>query len=112
MAVEQDVPVVAHNTDVPNAGVQVDATVNGVLVGAESPEVSSSFVSSSFPQASIPLGYAVGETSIIIKGFQRTGGQQSFAARWPSRRPVVALPPPLSVGRSARSVSLARGVKP
>jgi hypothetical protein len=42
MAVEPDVPALAHKTDVHAAGVQVDATVKGVLVGVEAPEVSSS----------------------------------------------------------------------
>ena len=32
-AVEQDFPVLAHDTDIHTAGVQVDATVKGVLVG-------------------------------------------------------------------------------
>jgi hypothetical protein len=80
MAVEQDVPVVAHNTDVHTAGVQVDATVKGVLGGVEAHEVSSSLVSSFFPKASILLGYAEGEASIIIKRSQRMGGTEQLCS--------------------------------
>src|SRR5262249_42354304 len=40
IAVEHDVSVVAHKTDVHTAGVQVDATVKWVLLGVESHEVS------------------------------------------------------------------------
>jgi len=74
IAVEQDVPVVAHEADVHTAGVQVDATVKWVWVGVEAHEVSSSFVSGFFPKVSIPPGYAAGEASIIIKGIQATAG--------------------------------------
>jgi putative transposase len=34
-----------------------------------------------------------------IKGFQRTGEQRWCAARWPSQRSGVVLPPPLNPGR-------------
>lgn len=36
MAVEQDFPVVVHDTDIHGAGMPVDATVKGVLIGVES----------------------------------------------------------------------------
>jgi len=51
---------------------QVDATVKLVLFRVESHEVSFSFVSERFPSASIPLGYAEGEASIIINALQLT----------------------------------------
>jgi hypothetical protein len=51
---------------------QVNTAVKLVLVGVEAHEVSSSLVSGSFPDASIPLGYAEGEASIIIKRVQAT----------------------------------------
>jgi hypothetical protein len=37
IAVEQDFLVLAHDTDIHTAGVQVDAPVKWVLVGVESP---------------------------------------------------------------------------
>jgi hypothetical protein len=63
---------VAHDADVHGAGVPVDTTVKWVLLGVDSQEVSSSVVKGSFPNASIPLGYAEGEASIIIKALQPT----------------------------------------
>jgi hypothetical protein len=69
---------VAQDADVHRAGVQVDTTVKWVLLGVESHEVSSSLVSGSFPNASIPLGYAEGEASIIINVLQ---GDAQEAAR-------------------------------
>jgi hypothetical protein len=44
IAVQQHFPLLAQDTDVHGAGVQVDPTIHGVLVGVESHEVSSSFV--------------------------------------------------------------------
>jgi hypothetical protein len=75
---------------------QVNTAVKLVLVGVEAHEVSSSLVSGSFPDASIPLGYAEGEASIIINGMQRT------------RHTAAA---PLSVGRVCRTWHSASGVK-
>jgi hypothetical protein len=40
IAVEHDVPVVAHDTDVQAARVQINTTVQWVLIGVESHEVS------------------------------------------------------------------------
>jgi hypothetical protein len=94
--VQHNLTVLIQDAEVHTAGVQVDATVKGVLVGVESHEVSSSVVSSFFPKASIPLGYAMGETLIIIKALQRTGRQRRFAVEWFKRCSLVVPPPPLS----------------
>jgi hypothetical protein len=52
---------------------QVNAAVKLVLVGVKSHEVSSFLRNQLFiPTASIPLGYAAGEASYIIKGMQAT----------------------------------------
>src|SRR5919109_4816484 len=72
IAVQQELTIVAQDTDVHGAGMQVDATVKLVLFRVESHEVSSSFVSERFPSASIPPGYAEGEASISIIGLQAT----------------------------------------
>jgi hypothetical protein len=72
IAVQPDFPIVAQDADVHGAGVQVDTTVKWVLLSVESHEVSSSLVKGSFPTASIPLGYAEGEASIIINRLQPT----------------------------------------
>src|SRR5262245_32023902 len=72
VAVHQDFPVTVHETDVHAPGRQVNTAVNLVWVGVEAHEVSSSFVSGSFPDASIPLGYAEGVASIIIKALEPT----------------------------------------
>jgi hypothetical protein len=71
-AVQQDFPLVAQDTDIPRAGMPVDTAVKLMLSGVEAPEVSSAVVSGSCPNASIPLGYAEGEASIIIKGLEPT----------------------------------------
>jgi hypothetical protein len=45
IAVQQHVPLLTQDADVHGAGMQVDPTLHWVLIGVESPEVSSSFVS-------------------------------------------------------------------
>ena len=50
---------------------QVDTAVKWMLIGVESHEVSS-FVVNLFATTSIPLGYAAGEASYIIKGLEST----------------------------------------
>jgi hypothetical protein len=45
MAVQQNFARLAQDADVHGAGMQVDPTIHWVLLGVESPEVSSSFVS-------------------------------------------------------------------
>jgi hypothetical protein len=72
VAVEQHVAIVAHDADVHTPGMQVDTTVKGVLLGVESHGGLLLVREWLFPKASIPLGYAAGEASIIIKGVQAT----------------------------------------
>jgi hypothetical protein len=43
-AVEQDLPVLAHDAEGHGAGMQIDTAVQWVLLGVASPEVSSSSV--------------------------------------------------------------------
>jgi hypothetical protein len=50
-AVQKNFAILAQDADVHGAGMQVGTTVNGVLLGVESPEVSSSFVSERFSQS-------------------------------------------------------------
>ena len=50
IAVQQDFPVVAQNTDVHASGMQVDAAVKWVLIGVESHEVSSFLGNLAFSQ--------------------------------------------------------------
>jgi hypothetical protein len=50
IAVHKNFAIMAQDADVHGAGMQVDTTVNGVWLGVESPEVSSSFVSERFSQ--------------------------------------------------------------
>jgi hypothetical protein len=71
-AVQQDFPSLTQDADVHAPGMQVNTAVKLVLVGGEAREVSSSLVSGSFPDASIPLGYAEGEASIIINPLELT----------------------------------------
>jgi hypothetical protein len=44
VAVQQDIPLLVHDTDIPAAGMPVDTAVKWVRLGRESPEVSSSCV--------------------------------------------------------------------
>jgi hypothetical protein len=50
VAVQQDIPLLVHDTDIQAAGRQVDTAVTWVLRGIESPEVSSSCVREHFSQ--------------------------------------------------------------
>jgi hypothetical protein len=52
--VQQDVPLLVHDTDIHAAGVEVDATIRLMLLSVKSPEVSSLLASSPFPSASLP----------------------------------------------------------
>ena len=70
MAVQQAFPLGAHEADGHGAGVQVETPGKWVLRGVEAPEVSSSCVRGSCPQASRPLGSAEGEAAIMIKDLQ------------------------------------------
>jgi hypothetical protein len=85
IAVHKYFSLVAQDADIHGAGMQVDTTVKLVLVGVESHEVSSSLVSGFFPKASIPLGYAGGEASIIIKALHLTASSLRFAPASGSR---------------------------
>jgi hypothetical protein len=58
-----------------------------------------SLVHLDFPTASIPLGYAEGEASIIINMLQRTGEQRCFMAQRSMWQSVGVPPPPLSMAR-------------
>src|SRR5262249_19199848 len=75
----EDRTVLVEDTDIHGPGMQVDATVKLVLFRVESHEVSFSFVSERFPSASIPLGYAEGEASIIINAVEPTPYSLRFA---------------------------------
>jgi hypothetical protein len=81
LAVAHDVPGVAHHTDLQTTGVQVDATGQGVLVGVEAPEVSSSFVGRLFPKASIPLGVCCGGDLNHYQGPAGDGCQRPLVPR-------------------------------
>jgi hypothetical protein len=50
IAVHKNFAIMAQDADVHGAGRQVDTTVDGVVLGVEAPEVSSSFVSARFSQ--------------------------------------------------------------
>ena len=71
LPVEKDLPILAQDTDVHGAGVEVDATIKLVRLGVESPEVSSSSVGC-VPNASIPRRYAEEGASISINGVEPT----------------------------------------
>jgi hypothetical protein len=70
MPVEKDLPILAQDTDVHGAGMEVDTTIKLVLLGVESHEVSSSSVGC-VPNASIPRWYAEEGASISINAMQR-----------------------------------------
>jgi len=71
---QRDLSILIQEADVQGLGMQVNATVEFVLFGVESHEVSSSFGCYPLPSASIPRGYAKEEASISINTLQRTGG--------------------------------------
>ena len=77
-AVQQDVPLMVHDTDRQAPGMPVDAAGTWVLLGVEAPEVSSS-CEWRFPSASIPWWYAEEEASIIINRVQATAYSLRFA---------------------------------
>jgi len=85
MVVEHDFPIVAHHTDVHTAGGQVDATVQGGLVGVESPEVSSSCVRSFFPRPADPWGMWWGRPQLLSRACRRRGKPRRFPLRFPTR---------------------------
>jgi len=93
MAVEQDVTLVAQDTDIQGAGMQVDPAVKWMLMGVGSHEVSS-FVVNLFSTTSIPPGYAEGEASYMIMALERTSHTAGFFLR----RALVGCGPPLSLG--------------
>jgi len=72
IAVQQEFTIVAQDTDIHGAGMQVDTAVKWMRMGVESHEVSS-FVVNLFSTTSIPPGYAEGEASYIIKRLQGDG---------------------------------------
>src|SRR5262249_20560895 len=79
IAVEQDFPVVVHEADIHGARMQINATVKGVLVGVESHEVFSSFMSDFCPRSAYHWGMRRGEASIIINRVQATAYSLRFA---------------------------------
>jgi len=86
----EDRTVLVEDTDIHGPGMQVDATVKLVLFRVESHEVSFSFVSERFPSASIPLGYAEGEASIIINHMHRSARSKFLILLpMPFARPVM-----------------------
>jgi hypothetical protein len=62
-----------QDTDVHGPGVQVKAPGEGVLLGGQSPEVSSAGGCEAWPSASIPRRSAEEGASIRINTLQRTG---------------------------------------
>jgi hypothetical protein len=70
--VAHDRSILVYNTAVHRPSVQVNATVECVLLGVESHEVSSSS-EGGLPNASIPRGYAEEGASISIKRLKLTG---------------------------------------
>jgi hypothetical protein len=85
-AVEQECPVVVHDTDRHTAGLQLSPTVKGVLVSVESHEVFSSFMSDFF-QVQHTTGVCRGEASIIITALHLTASsvRSSVASAFGSR---------------------------
>jgi hypothetical protein len=61
-----------EDTDSHGPGLQRDATVPWVLWRVEVHAVSSSCVRERLPSASLPLGYAEGEASIMSSGLELT----------------------------------------
>src|SRR5262249_14426530 len=78
IAVEQDFPVVVHEADIHGARMQINATVKGVLVGVESHEVFSSFMSDFCLRSAYYWGMWRGEASIIINALEPTAPSGSF----------------------------------
>src|SRR5206468_173757 len=56
MAMQQDLAVLVEDTHVHAASMQINVAIRLVLLGVESPEVSSSFVSESFPLSAYHRG--------------------------------------------------------
>jgi len=54
--VHEDLSILVQDAEVHGAGMQVNATIKFVLFGGESPEVSSSFASDSFPLSAYHRG--------------------------------------------------------
>jgi hypothetical protein len=95
-AMPQDLAVLAKETHVQAASMQIKAALRFGLLGVESPEVSSAS-RGCLPNASRPRRYAEEGASISINTLQRTGGQRRVVAWWPRQKLVVVLPPRLSV---------------
>jgi hypothetical protein len=86
MTVHENLAALVEDTDVHGTGMQIDAAINLVRLGVESPEVSSSLAClRCLPNASIPRRYAEEGTSISINHMQRTVQQRRFAPLLPGR---------------------------
>jgi hypothetical protein len=72
MAMHQDLAALVEDADRHGPGMQVDPTITWVLLGVESPEVSSFLGCCYLPNASRPRRYAEEGASISIKGIQAT----------------------------------------
>ena len=72
LTVQQRFTGLVEDAHVHGAGVEIDATVKGVLFGVESHEVSSLFVTRVFPTLSIPRWSAGEGASISINRVQPT----------------------------------------
>jgi hypothetical protein len=83
---QKDLSILIQDADLHGPGMQVNATVEFVLFGVESHEVSSSLGCYALPSASIPRRYAEEGASISINMLQRTGDQRWFSARWYRQR--------------------------
>ncbi len=71
LAVEQDGPVMVHDTDLPTAGMPIDPTGKGGVVRVASPEVFSSFMRDFFPSAAYHWGMGRGRPQSLSKACRR-----------------------------------------
>jgi hypothetical protein len=72
-AMHQNLAALVEDADSHGPGMQGDATRKRVLLGGDSPEVSSFFGGCYWPNASIPRRYAEEGAAISIKPLQPTG---------------------------------------
>src|SRR5262245_12066868 len=71
IAVKQDFPIVVHEADIHGARMQINATVKGVLVGVESHEVFSSFMSDFCPRSAYHWDMRRGRPQSLSTGCSR-----------------------------------------
>ena len=88
MAMHQNLAALVEDADSHGPGMQGDATRKRVLLGGDSPEVSSFFGGCYWPNARIPRRYAEEGAAISITALQRTGGP---AARCAAERVALVM---------------------